>query len=478
MRFIYLKIFVWFWIAMIAVGVTLGFVVAKTEDQSLGSPWRQEQATLMPPQAERIVEVFEQRGPQALRLYEKKGTGPFLIQIHLLDDQGEDLGEKSSSPEIRELARRAQQSGKVEFADDRKIREAAVRVDGPSGRRYVYALAINPTLSVPPLLIARPRTQIIRILAVLGAGGFVCFWLARYISSPVSELRAAARALAGGNLRARIASSVCRRSDELGDLGIDFNAMAERMQSVLESQRRLLRDISHELRSPLARLRVALDLAKVDAHSSSLRAHRRIELEAETINDMIGSLLRLSRLDALADLPHKSQIDLAELVQQTADEAALEAVHNGRSVKVLQAESCAIVGNEDLLHSVLENLIRNAMRYTPEGTAVELDLSKQFSAGVWHAILSVSDYGPGVPPAHLIDIFEAFFRVEDSRNRETGGTGLGLSIAQRAVHLHGGTICAVNMARGGLKIEVRLPLGKIHGYNFENQNPFQQFRTF
>jgi hypothetical protein len=143
MRFIYLKIFVWFWIAMIAVGVTLGFVVAKTEDQSMGNPWRQEQATLLPPQAERIVEVFEQRGPQTLRQYEKKGTGPFRIQIHLLDDQGEDLGDEPSSLEIRELARRAQQSGKVEFADDRKIREAAVRVDGPSGRRYVYALAIK-----------------------------------------------------------------------------------------------------------------------------------------------------------------------------------------------------------------------------------------------------------------------------------------------------------------------------------------------
>jgi two-component system sensor histidine kinase CpxA len=477
MRFIYLKIFVWFWIAMIAVGVTLGFVVAKTEDQSMGNPWRQEQATLLPPQAERIVEVFEQRGPQALRQYEKKEGSLFRIQIQLLDDQGEDLGEEPSSPEIRDLARRAKQSGKVEFAGDRKIHEAAVLVDGPSGRRYVYALAISPNLSVPPLLNARPRTQIIRILAVVGAGGFVCFWLARYISSPVSELRSATRALAGGNLRARIAPSVCRRSDELGDLGIDFNAMAERMQSLLESQRRLLRDISHELRSPLARLRVALDLAKEVAGSSSLRAHRRIELEAEKINDMIGSLLRLSRLDALADLPDKSQIDLAELVQQSADEAALEAVQNGRSVKVLHAESCTIVGNEDLLHSVMENLIRNAMRYTPEGTAVEMDLSKQFSAGAWHAILSVRDYGPGVPPAHLTDIFEAFFRVEDSRNHETGGTGLGLSIAQRAVHLHGGTIRAMNMAQGGLKIEVRLPLGKVQLHNIKSSDPFQQIRT-
>jgi len=478
MRFIYLKIFVWFWIAMIAVGVTLGFVVAKTEDQSLSRPWRQELAALLPLQAERIAEVFEQRGPQALRQYEKKGSGPFRIQIHLLSDQGEELGEEPSSPEIRELARRASQSGKVEFADDRKVHETAVQVDGPDGRRFVYALAISPALPVPPLLNARPRTQIIRILAVLGAGGFVCFWLARYISSPVGELRAATRALAGGNLRARIAPGLCRRSDELGDLGIDFNAMAERMQSLLESQRRLLRDISHELRSPLARLRVALDLAKEGANYSSLRAHRRIELEAEKINEMIGSLLRLSRLEALADVPDKSQMDLADLFQQAADEAALEAAHNGRSVKVLHIESCTIVGNEDLLRSVLENLIRNAIRYTPEGTAVEVNLSKQFSAGAWYAILSVRDHGPGVPPAHLTDIFEAFFRVEDSRNRETGGTGLGLSIAQRAVHLHCGTIRAMNMPQGGLKIEVRLPLGKGQEHNLIRLDRSQHIRTF
>jgi signal transduction histidine kinase len=118
------------------------------------------------------------------------------------------------------------------------------------------------------------------------------------------------------------------------------------------------------------------------------------------------------------------------------------------------------------------------MRYTPEGTTVEMDLSKQFSAGAWHAILSVRDYGPGVPPAHLTDIFEAFFRVEDSRNHETGGTGLGLSIAQRAVHLHSGTIRAMNMARGGLKIEVRLPLGKVQEYSFKSLDSSQQIRTF
>lgn len=458
MRFIYLKIFVWFWIAMIAVGVTLIFVVAKTTDQGLAKPWRQEVQATLPLQAERIAEVFEQYGPKALTRYNATDDGPFRIRTHLLDDNGEDLAEGPVSPEIQQLLARAQQSGKVEFGDYQDTFGAAMRVYGPSGRRYVYALIIKPTSVLPPPFNARPVTQIIRFLAVVGVGGLVCFWLARYISSPVGELRAATRALTGGDLGARIAPKVCKRNDELGELGVDFNVMADRMQSVLESQRRLLRDISHELRSPLTRLRVALDLAKEGAGLSSLRAHRRIELEAEKIDEMLGNLLRLSRFETMNELPEKAELDLASLVQQAAGEAALEASQSARSVRVLRAEPCTIIGNEDLLHSVLDNLIRNAIRYTPEGTTVEVELAKQYCAGGWRAVLSVRDYGPGVPEGNLTNIFEPFFRIEDSRNRETGGTGLGLSIAKRAIDLHSGTICAVNLPTGGFKIQVQLDL--------------------
>jgi two-component system sensor histidine kinase CpxA len=139
----------------------------------------------------------------------------------------------------------------------------------------------------------------------------------------------------------------------------------------------------------------------------------------------------------------------------------------------MRNESCLSDGNEELLHSILENLIRNAIRYTPEGTSVELDLSKQLDAGVWCAILSVKDHGPGVPEANLTDIFEPFFRVEDSRNPETGGTGLGLAIASRAVHLHHGTIRARNLSRGGLEIEVRLPLDRVQGHGFTHLESWQ-----
>jgi two-component system sensor histidine kinase CpxA len=458
MRFIYLKIFAWFWVAMIAVGVTLVFVVVKTGDEPMANPWRERMTAFLPLQAERIVEVVEQQGIQGLKQYDLNDKGSFPSEMHLLDDRGNDLMTKFPMRNMQELARRAEQSGKVEFLDDFQMHEVAIRVAGPSGRRYVYALAMNPSLSRPPPFHARPAMQMIRILAVVAVGGFVCFWLARYITSPVSELRAATRALAVGNLRTRIALTVCRRNDELGGLGIDFNTMAERIQTLLESQHRLLRDISHELRSPLTRLRVALDLAKEGANASSLRAHQRIEFEADKINEMVGNLLRLSRLETLAELPQKSEIDLGLLVEQAADEAAFEAIQQGRSVNLVRVESCTIVGNEDLLHSVLENLIRNAIRYTSEGTPIEIELAKQFSAGNTYAVLSVRDRGPGVPEDQLANIFEAFFRVEDSRNHETGGTGLGLSIAQRAVHLHNGIIRAINRPTGGLEIEVRLPL--------------------
>jgi signal transduction histidine kinase len=466
MRFLYLKIFIWFWLAMVAVGITMGFVVSKTEDDPMSGPWRQEMSTLLPALAEKMAEVFEKQGPKGLKQYETGGTGPLRIQIHFLDEQGhdvataEDSAKTEPSSETKELAVRASRSGKVEYLDARKTRSVAYRVSGPSGRQYVYERMISFTGS-PPLFNARPSAQLIRVFAIVGVGGIVCLWLAWYISSPVRELRAATRALASGDLHARIAANVCRRSDELGDLGIDFNAMAERMQSLLESQRRLLRDISHELRSPLARLRVALDLAKEGAEPHSLRAHQRIEIEAERINEMIGDLLRLSRIETLTALPDKAEIDLAELVEEVVAETELEASRTGRTLNLSHAEPCVILGDRHLLRSVVENLIRNAMRYTPEGTAVEIDIRKQFQGGAWQALLSVRDHGPGVPDAHLADIFDAFYRVEYSRNRESGGTGLGLTIAQRAVHLHNGSIRAANLLPGGLEIEVLLPLSHI-----------------
>jgi two-component system, OmpR family, sensor histidine kinase CpxA len=459
MRFIYLKIFVWFWIAMSVVGLTFGFVVANTQKDSLINPWRLEIASRLPLEAERVAQLYENQGPEILEEIGSSAgySGPGRVDLYLFDASGRELSSRASSPELHTLISQALEVHKVQFPVSARDRSAAVRVKGPSGKSYVYAAVFTPIEGPPPPLTGSFGPQAIRIAAVVAVSGIVCFWLARYISSPVSQLRSAARLLASGELSARVPLPVCRRSDELGDLGIDFNAMAERIQTLLESQRRLIRDVSHELRSPLARLRVALDLAEERTDPQPNRALQRIEIEADNINKLVGNLLHLSRLNNLSGPPDKEELDLAELLNNVISETNFEAEQAGRRVLLRRGESALLLGNEQLLHSVFQNLIRNAIRYSPENASVEIALAKKQQGSSEYTVVTVSDHGPGVPESHLADIFEPFFRVEASRNAEEGGTGLGLAIAKRAVLLHNGTIRAENLAEGGFRIEVRLP---------------------
>jgi len=229
--------------------------------------------------------------------------------------------------------------------------------------------------------------------------------------------------------------------------------MAEKIQSLVDSQRRLLGDISHELRSPLARLNVALELARQRSGSEATSALERIQLEAEILNEMIGQLLALTRLESGAEEIRKTEFDLTTLVSEIVKDADFEARSRNRSVELEVPEHCRIVGNEQLLRSAIENVIRNAVQYTTEGTAVEVKLD----CGEQHTVITVRDHGAGVPENALTEIFRPFYRVDDARDREAGGVGLGLAIAERAVRLHGGKVEAANVNTGGLVVTIVLP---------------------
>jgi signal transduction histidine kinase len=287
--------------------------------------------------------------------------------------------------------------------------------------------------------------------------GIVCYLLARYFSSPVVKLRAAAQQLAAGDLSARVGAVNGRRRDELADLGRDFDVMAERIQSLMASQQRLLHDISHELRSPLARLKIALELARQSDGQEAAWALDRIEREADRLNDLIGQLLRLARLSQAAPGEGKDSVDLKGLVDDIVFDADFEASNSNRSVKVIESQDCVIAGDEQLLRSAIENVVRNAVSYTAEATAVEVSLRCQGDEG-GQAVISVLDKGAGIPQAALAEIFRPFYRVGDARDRQSGGIGLGLSISHRAVQAHGGTVKASNARSGGLLVEIFLPL--------------------
>jgi signal transduction histidine kinase len=332
----------------------------------------------------------------------------------------------------------------------------SMNTNAPSGKRFIIVgERPRPTGIRLPFW---PGVWWAQLIAVLLTTGVVCYLLARYFTSPVVRLRAAAQQLASGDLSARVGAANGRRRDELTDLGRDFDVMAERIETLMVSQKRLLHDISHELRSPLARLKIALELARQTDGPEAEWALDRIDLEADRMNELINQLITLARLDSDSPMAGGDTVDLKGLVEETVLDADFEARSNNRSVKIEASGDCLLVGSEPLLRSAIENVVRNAVSYTEGGTTVEVSLRCEGEGEQKQAVISVLDHGAGVPQAALADIFRPFYRVADSRDRQSGGIGLGLSITRRTVEVHGGSVEAFNAPRGGLLVKIILPI--------------------
>jgi len=283
------------------------------------------------------------------------------------------------------------------------------------------------------------------------AGGIFCYLVIRYLTKPLNNLGQAAASIAEGRLDTRVDPSLKERRDEIADLARNFDRMAERIEASITGQRRLLGDVSHELRSPLSRLIVALGLVKQGPAEEAAENLERIGLEARRLDTLIGQLLALTRIDSGVDRGSPAPFDLTNLVQEVANDGDFEARARNRSVVIRQADACTLTGFEEVLRSAVENVVRNAIRHTAEGTAVEVSLQ----SGNARALIRVRDFGPGVPESMLSEIFLPFRRVA---NGNSEGAGLGLAIAERAVNVHRGTIRALNAPQGGLMVEIDLPL--------------------
>ena len=287
------------------------------------------------------------------------------------------------------------------------------------------------------------------LLIALGIGTAICWWLARHISTPVAKLQAAVRTFAGGDLHARVDTQFCRRGDELGALARDMNQMAIRLQMQIASKEMLLRDISHELRSPLTRLRVAFGLAQRDDGRLGVQLER-MERDIERLDTLIGETLQLSRLSGNELTFAREPVELADLVNDVVDDADFEAGAAGKRISRSTADGLSALGNFELLRRAIDNVVRNAIRFTPVGGNVEVSI-RTANGG---AIIAVRDHGPGVPEGDLNRIFDAFYRIPDCRDRETGSAGLGLAITARTMALHGGNARARNAPDGGLIVEL------------------------
>lgn len=276
--------------------------------------------------------------------------------------------------------------------------------------------------------------------------------MAMSLVNPIRQLRNAHRSLAQGNLDAR-SNGVALRNDELGQLGQDFDDMAVKISQLLAAQKRLLGDVSHELRSPLARMQIALGLAS-QPDSKDLQRHlQRIELEANRLDDMIGDVLRLSRLESQLQNIELFPLSLTSLLEYLIKDANFEAQELNKSVSLTPCEDANVLGDQALLASAFENVVRNAVKYTEEDSCVTVTLSMEDE----QVNVTIRDFGPGVPASALSQLFQPFYRVSDSRQRRSGGTGLGLAIAEKSIRSHGGSIVAHNHQDKGLEMIIKLP---------------------
>ena len=469
MRSLFLKIFLWFWLAQLLISVVMFTVTEATRTERGNDRWRSTTNYALSLYARAAAAAYETGGAKALaaNLQQAKGDPRTRTRTFVFDESGNEVLGRSFPGAARTLAARAAQSDEAEFTFSNDYMLSARAARSPGGKQFVLVSQMPRRQRRPPGLLGdllNPTGQGgIRLLFLFFTSGLVCYGLARYLTSPAVKLRRATHQLAGGDLSARVGAQMGRRRDELADLGRDFDQMAERIETLIQSERRLLGDISHELRSPLARLTVALDLADQNADPETAGFLNRIRRESERLNALIGQLMALSRLESGTAKVEHTLVNLAALVDDIARDADFEASSRNSAVKVIRSEECWTHGAPELLRSAVENVVRNAVLYTVEGSTVELSLGckeKTGATGEAQAVISVHDHGPGVPEETLSQLFRPFYRVADARDRQSGGVGLGLAITARAVRFHGGDVTASNAAGGGLLVEISLPVAE------------------
>lgn len=445
------NIFLSFWIAMIISSIAIAWYTEKVSENEV------------PPLFKRHHEIFERQSETAKHTLSQTGI-PGLLQwksnknnIHAIERiyiVNEQRMEVTHQPLPQDIVKFINSEFSIHFYtpfDTSMDSILGFRVTAPDNKSYYLVTTFNKPH--PLLYLLTPQRIIIGIIV----SGLICFALARYLSAPINRLRHTAMQLSHGNLDARISEATQMRYDEIGELAKDFNFMANRLQTMINSQKHLMRDISHELRSPLARIQVALELARKQETAAIEPELQRIELELERLNTMIDELLTFVRMEIDQDKTDKVIVNIKELLEQIVDDTHFENCQTPqqRQISITCPADIEISANPQLLYRALENIIRNACFYTPKDTQVKINCV----ASDGNILLTFEDEGPGVPEDMLDKIFEPFVRVSKSREKQSGGYGIGLAITKRVIEIHGGHIHAKNKTSGsGMAVDISLPV--------------------
>lgn len=433
MHSLFLKIFLAIWASLLLLGISLFLL-----ERQLGGQELERREQWLQAHAETAAALYQQNGLRAVQGWLHGLRQSEQQRVWLQDEHGQ-----SPMPHRQPPRHNGQQHW-----------------PGQAGIHHqqagVYQISVRLPDIQPALFLAtqvelgrlRHLGPLARLGLALFSSALVSLLLAYLLSRRLRRLRNTVQRMAAGDLQVR---SHSHGRDEIAALSHDVDHMADHLQAMLENQKLLIRDVSHELRSPLARLRVALELA--EQNGDAQRALSRIALEADTLEALVSDLLSLARLDADNILQRREPLELVSLLQQLGKDTGFEAEARQVQIHLHTPTSALIEGDAVLLRSALENILRNAVRHSPAGGEVTLRLSAQ--AG--QLLLDICDRGEGVPEAALQRIFEPFVRISEARDRHSGGHGLGLAISARIIHAHQGRVLAVNRAEGGLCVQIALP---------------------
>jgi signal transduction histidine kinase len=464
MHRLHVKIFLWFWLGMIVVSGTL--VILTELSHSRGeddSRWQAKYGPRVDMWTRQETSILRREGTAGLERYVGSIQFDPGVFNYVFDGQGREMLDHQASPAVLRLvtAMQNEPSGTQRVdASERIIAEKFVDVRGTS-----YIIAVDyPGPSVLNRSVLEffsadrfDPVTFVRFAVVFLVAGVLCFVLARHIARPIDQLRLATRDLGNERLQTRVDVSVVSRRDELADLGRDFDRMAERIEDLVTAQRHLLADVSHALRSPLARLNVALGLARKRGEPGADTLDR-IELETERLNKLIGQLLTMARVNSGVDVERATLFDLAGVVEEVSSDADYEARTRQAGVRFDRRRQCVVHGSRELLRGAVENVVRNAVRHTATQTDVEISMDcRDTDAGKW-AVIQVRDHGPGVPDEAVGGLFTPFHRVTKNGTPPSEGTGLGLAITRRTFEVHGGRATAANAPGGGFVVTLELPL--------------------
>ena len=454
-RRLFAKVFLWFWLTVLALFAI--FLASRIGTRLV--PSTDISASFAPRVADEAAEAYESGGPQGFEQFARGLVGKSGIELYLIDGYGKDVLYRPIPSDSLSIVRSARSDGRILSRYGLRSHSSSYKFISPLGHPYV--LLVRLPFQLTKFLDTTPGGGLPFFGVVLLMVTLFCFWLTYHIVAPIQGIQSAARKVAAGDLSVRAPVEISKRHDELAALAADFDAMVERMSAFVRSQKDLLSTVSHELRSPLTRLIMSLTLLRKESPPESEELLQRMERDIERIDTLMGQLLTFARLETGLSSDGRSNVDLSQLVQEVVADGDFEARACGKSVR-LQAEGVMVVEKADqqALRSACENVIRNAIRFTPPGTEVEVILKTEGMSPSSQAVISVRDSGRGVPEELLQQIFQPFFRVKEpgGNPRATNGTGLGLAIAHEAIRQHRGTIIASNANPIGLEVKIMLPI--------------------